>query len=363
GLSYRSHKGDKELIVTGVGTLNDETSITVRNHVYDVPVTEIAEDAFKGNQTLESIHIGKDIKKIGASAFEGNINLSHVYIDSSSVANFTNNDANLLSAAQTVYVEKSIALSDESYIAKNFPCKGEIVDNYVPYSRLDGIDVDAFYEVAVGQSVEVTIATVPAGKEEGVSFEVVGNKIIEVTRTEKNKFLVEGFSAGNPKIRFTFGNVSQSTEVRVVGLSYSDHLGARELSVTGIGTLTNEANLIMLDEVHGIPVTAIANEAFKGNQTIASVYIGKNIKSIGLSAFENNTSLVDVYIDSTDITNRTDNDAHLLSASQTVYVEKNITVSNESYIAKNFPSKLPSSGNYIPYGRVTGIEVNEFYEA
>ncbi|MGL4982109.1 MAG: Ig-like domain-containing protein, partial [Treponemataceae bacterium] len=46
GLSYRSHKGDKELIVTGVGTLNDETSITVRNHVYDVPVTEIAEDAF-----------------------------------------------------------------------------------------------------------------------------------------------------------------------------------------------------------------------------------------------------------------------------------------------------------------------------
>ncbi|MGL4982992.1 MAG: leucine-rich repeat protein, partial [Treponemataceae bacterium] len=362
GLLYSDHSGASELIVTGIGTLTNEANLIMPDEVHGIPVTKIANEAFKGNQTLKSVHIGKNIKAIGLSAFETNTNLADVYIDSTEIATLADNEAHLLSAAQTVYVEKNITVSNESYIAKNFPSKLPASGNYIRYGRVTDIEVNDFYEVNVGESVEVTIATVPAGGEEGVSFEIVGEKIIEVERTSSNKFTVKCYNSGSSEIRFSIGIIEKSIEVRVTGLLYSDHSGASELSVIGIGTLTNEANLTMPDEVYGIPVTAIANEAFKGNQTLTSVHIGKNIKSIGISAFENNSNLIDVYIDSTEIANYTDNDAHLLSAAQTVYVEKNITVSNESYIVKNFPSKMPASGDYIRYGRVTGIDVNEFYE-
>ncbi|MGL4982722.1 MAG: leucine-rich repeat protein [Treponemataceae bacterium] len=258
--------------------------------VHGIPVTAIENEAFKGNQTLTSVHIGKNIKTIGTSAFENNTNLSDVYIDSTEISNRTDNDAHLLSASQTVYVEKNITVSNESYIAKNFPSKLPSSGNYILYGRVTGIEVTDFYEVNVGESVEVTIATVPAGGEEGVSFEIVGEKIIEVERTSSNKFLVKGFNSGNTEILFSIGSVTKSTKIRAKGLLYSDHSGASELSVKKIGTLTTETKLIIPDEVHGIPVTAIENEAFKGNQTLTSVHIGKNIKTIGTSAFESTSS-------------------------------------------------------------------------
>ncbi|MGL4985696.1 MAG: leucine-rich repeat domain-containing protein, partial [Treponemataceae bacterium] len=62
------------------------------------------------------------------------------------------------------------------------------------------------------------------------------------------------------------------------------------LTLTGIGTLTTLTNLAVPDELHGIPVTAIANSAFINNTTLTSVTMGKNIKTIGREAFRVNSS-------------------------------------------------------------------------
>ncbi|MGL4985579.1 MAG: leucine-rich repeat domain-containing protein, partial [Treponemataceae bacterium] len=59
------------------------------------------------------------------------------------------------------------------------------------------------------------------------------------------------------------------------------------LTLTGLGTLTTLTELVVPDELHGIPVTAIANSAFQNNKILTSVTMGKNINTIGNAAFSN----------------------------------------------------------------------------
>lgn len=74
-----------------------------------------------------------------------------------------------------------------------------------------------------------------------------------------------------------------------------------ELSATGteytIKRGGNAKNVVIIEDVYrGKPVTAIADNAFKGNKDIVEVVIGANVKTIGASAFYNCGSLTKVTI-------------------------------------------------------------------
>ena len=67
-----------------------------------------------------------------------------------------------------------------------------------------------------------------------------------------------------------------------------------ELTVTGFDPAFMPAEpcaLVIPDNVDGSPVVAVANSAFLDKKNISSVYIGKNVKSIGEQAFRNVTTM------------------------------------------------------------------------
>ncbi|MBQ9115511.1 MAG: leucine-rich repeat protein [Clostridia bacterium] len=73
------------------------------------------------------------------------------------------------------------------------------------------------------------------------------------------------------------------------GITYSLSSGSKYYTVTGYEG--EDTEVVIPDSVEGIPVTAIANEAFKDKQRIASITLPNNVTSIGYNAFQGCISL------------------------------------------------------------------------
>ncbi len=65
-------------------------------------------------------------------------------------------------------------------------------------------------------------------------------------------------------------------------------------TVTIVGYHGNGEDVVIPSKFSGFKVTAIADNAFKNNETIKNVVIGKNVKTIGTKAFANCTALEEV---------------------------------------------------------------------
>ena len=77
-----------------------------------------------------------------------------------------------------------------------------------------------------------------------------------------------------------------------VGLAYEKNSDANTYTITGIGTCT-ETEIYIPEYINGGKVTAIDDEAFKGNKSITKVSI-PGVYYIGESAFESCTALADL---------------------------------------------------------------------
>jgi len=80
-------------------------------------------------------------------------------------------------------------------------------------------------------------------------------------------------------------------------LAYSLNKDKQSYSVIGIGTCT-DTEVVISAEYEGLPVTAIGNDAFKGNTGIVSVTIPDSVTSIGTNAFANCESMSSVTLGS-----------------------------------------------------------------
>ena len=80
-----------------------------------------------------------------------------------------------------------------------------------------------------------------------------------------------------------------------VGLDYVLSDDSKSYTVVGIGSC-KDTEIIIPAKHKGLPVTAIADRAFKGNLLIVKVVIPNGVKNIGKSAFEGCSSLSDVNI-------------------------------------------------------------------
>ena len=79
------------------------------------------------------------------------------------------------------------------------------------------------------------------------------------------------------------------------GLAYARNDDLKSYKITGIGTAFG-VNIVIPEYIDGIPVGAIAPEAFKGVKAIESVTIPDSVTSIGSSAFSGCTGLTSVTI-------------------------------------------------------------------
>lgn len=68
-------------------------------------------------------------------------------------------------------------------------------------------------------------------------------------------------------------------------------------TITGLGSAQNVENLLIPDAINGIPVTTVAQNAFKQNKTLKTVFIPSSVTVVRNSAFEGCESLTSVTFD------------------------------------------------------------------
>ncbi|MBQ3041487.1 MAG: leucine-rich repeat protein [Clostridia bacterium] len=86
--------------------------------------------------------------------------------------------------------------------------------------------------------------------------------------------------------------------VECADFRYSLNEGDTSYTVYGINSDSTSSHLEIPSEYNGLPVTAIGESAFEGNENITSVYIPSSIKTIGGSAFYTCSSLHSVTMES-----------------------------------------------------------------
>ncbi len=91
-------------------------------------------------------------------------------------------------------------------------------------------------------------------------------------------------------------NTGAFSGIYSAGLAYSVNGDGVSCTIVGIGTCT-DTELVIGGNIDGYTVTAVADCAFKGNQTITKVTISDTVTKIGASAFSRCTSLKSVVID------------------------------------------------------------------
>ena len=80
GLTYELNASQNGYIVKDKGECIDKT-IVIPDKYQDLPVVEIAKDAFKNDTEIESFISGKNIKKIGSEAFSSCVSLTSVTLN------------------------------------------------------------------------------------------------------------------------------------------------------------------------------------------------------------------------------------------------------------------------------------------
>lgn len=69
GLEYKLNANRLSYSVTGIGTCAD-TNLVIPNRYNDLPITDIADNAFAWNSSIETVIIGDNISTIGSAAFQ-----------------------------------------------------------------------------------------------------------------------------------------------------------------------------------------------------------------------------------------------------------------------------------------------------
>ena len=68
------------------------------------------------NDVIDGIYITETVTSIGNNAFEGCVSLSKVYINSSIIANLTNDNSYLFAYASVIMIKKPITIEPMAYL-------------------------------------------------------------------------------------------------------------------------------------------------------------------------------------------------------------------------------------------------------
>ncbi len=106
-----------------------------------------------------------------------------------------------------------------------------------------------------------------------------------------------------------------------------------ELAITGLepAFVSESIDLVIPDEIDGSPVVEVANNAFIDKKNITSLYVGKNVRSIGEQSFRNVTNMTSLTFDpEIQLTTIKTNAFRNCSALQAVVIPKTVTTMGTS---------------------------------
>ena len=276
-------KENPKVTVTG-GSPDKEGNLTIPSEVTvngeKLPVTEIAPEAFKGNEEIKKVTIPETVTEVGEGAFSGNKNLTEVEIaDGKEPIEFREN----------VFTGTNI---EEVYQGRN--TEGEPFSGNTDLKNVTiGGNVTEIGEGEFKGSSNITDITFegttpPSVSKDSFDKDVTDNANVKVP--EENKEDYEKEVGDNFKKELEGVDVNTVT---INGITYEVVTNRKgEKSVTVVGGKPDEKGTLTIPgevEIHGVklPVTEIAPEAFKGETGIKEVvFEGSVPPAIAKNSFE-----------------------------------------------------------------------------
>ena len=315
GVHYQKIKGKDEYRVMGIG-IAESTDIVIADTYKGLPVTEIAESAFRDCSSLTSIEIPDGVTSIGSSAFEDCESLTSVVIGDSvtSIGDYAFEDCSSLTS-----IEISDSVTDIGSGA--FEDCSSLTSVVIPDS------VTSIGEYAFAYCTSLTSVVIGNGVTDIASVAFAYCDSLTNITVDKNNTSYKGIDGnlytkdGKTLLQYAIGKSATNFTVPngVTSIGSSAFSSCESLTsvvipdrVTDIGVYVFENCTSLTSVVIGDGVTDIGNYAFENCTSLTSVAIGDSVTSIGQGAFCNCNSLTSVYYKGTaeewgNITFATDN--------------------------------------------------------
>lgn len=139
GFAYTLNDDQSGVIINGYN--GKETALTIPSMIDDLPVVEIADNAFNGNATIETVEIPVEVKKIGKTAFASCVRLKSVALAAGEGSTLSISDRafNGCSSLETFDVSDGVIISDfGKYVFDGTP----IFENGDEFTVIGGVLVD-----------------------------------------------------------------------------------------------------------------------------------------------------------------------------------------------------------------------------
>ena len=369
-------EGNKVTVVAGTpdkdGSLTIPAVVTVGGA--NIPVTEVADNAFKGQSNIKKVIVGENIKKIGNGAFQGCDKIGEITFEGSepptikpdtfdeSVSDnatvkvpeaskeaydkkFENNFENIVGSDKEVVsvggiryeVETSANGTRTVKVIGGKPDANGVL-TIMPEVTVNGetlpvtaIAPDAFSKENGNVTKVVipeTVTEIPTGAFTGCSsiseVEFKGTVPPAIAEGAFNKTVTE-----NENVKVTVPEINVSSDGSNVIVKVTSDLGGKEqptVTVEG-GTPDSNGKIVIPSEVtvgnQKLPVTEIAPKAFENNKEVTSVTIPGTVTEVGEGAFSGTSNLTNVTISSGEGTINFGNDVFEGSNLKEVYQGRN----------------------------------------
>jgi hypothetical protein len=281
GLSYALNLDGESYTVTGIGNCVDK-NVVIPSTYNGKPVSNIARNAFRDCESLESIIIPGSVKTIESEAFTWCYNLKKVVLENgvTSIKSDAFRDCERL---QEVFIPWSVQTMGgyvfDSCRELTVFCQAVQQPNGWDWYWSEGSNkrviwgygnkIVTYHFITLGEaieSIETNLLTLPTPKFEGYYFggwydnaELSGNPVASPYYSETKTVLYAKW--------YKKGDLKQSEGLEIVN-------GV----IVGIGTCKDE--IVYFD-------MPIAEEAFENNTTIKKAVFGRGVTSIGRQAFFN----------------------------------------------------------------------------
>ena len=285
GITYKLSSDGTYYTVTGYE--GSDTVVVIPESVNDIPVTKIAENAFKGKQKITSITVPDSVTEIGNSAFYDCISLEEL------------NLGNGLKA-----IPSSMASGCSKLLSIEIPDSVEFI-GFGAFRYCSGLTVLVIPEgVASIGDYAFDGCSGLAGVVIGDSVNTIGCYAFSNCRSLTDLVIGDSVtSVGDYAFYYCTGLASIEIPDSVISIGWGSFAFCSRLtnlvigdSVTSIGTGAFYSCSCLTDVVIGNSVATIGGSAFSDCDSLVSVVISNSVTSIGSYAFSGCYSLTSVTI-------------------------------------------------------------------
>ncbi|MCK9536302.1 MAG: leucine-rich repeat protein, partial [Bacilli bacterium] len=297
--------------------IGSETNIVIPDTIEGSPVTTIAANAFKNNQTLENIALGSYVATIGDYAFSNIVSLKSLVLPNQAktigvgILKDSNSFETLTLSSEAPYDLKYYFGNDINFVPTSFykikyANGGTFINNILFNEDMKGAtlelatDLTSITNNQFEESVYLTSIIIPEGVTSiGFSAFIGCTSLTSITIPESVTIIGDGafsFCTSLPSIMIPDGVTSIGGSVFDYCASLTSITIPKGVTSIGSSAFRNCLSLTSITIPEG--VTSIGSFAFRNCLSLTSITIPEGVTSIGDAAFEGYKSLT-IYVKAT----------------------------------------------------------------